>query len=255
MSETRKPFLEAAKSGRAKCRGCQEKINKGEVRVALPYSFTMKDGREIETYRYYHIRCVPPYKVSSVLEILQETEFLDFKKLEIIKKDLEAARSKQKQKVSTNPYIEISPSSRATCKICKEKIIKGEFRVSKPLTVELEDGRIFQRKTYYHFKCYLSKEDNFDLVVNNLVEESIKRKLVDEEELKKLVKSLDMMKNSKKQADDFLSLLNKDPKSFDELKRIGKEFGLDESKLRQILEEKINSGEIFQLKPGFYQKL
>ncbi|MHA1214982.1 MAG: hypothetical protein ACTSPG_06775 [Candidatus Hodarchaeales archaeon] len=255
MSETRVPFLEPAKSGRAKCRGCQEKINKGEIRVGLPYSFAMKDGREIESYHYYHVNCVPSSKVSSVLEILQETEFIDSEKLEVIRNALESARSQRRQKLSIKTFIEKSPSSRATCKICEDKILKEEFRVIEPFSVELEDGRVFPSKKYYHFECYINTKDDMDQAVNDLVKESIKHKFIDDEEVKIVLKKLDEMRMNMAEADDFLALLNGNPKSLKELTEIAKKIGLNKAQLRKILEEKIKSGEIFQPKLDYYQKL
>jgi poly [ADP-ribose] polymerase len=51
------PFLERAKSSRGKCRKCEEKIEKGEIRVAEPAMVELENGRKFSSHKYYHQKC------------------------------------------------------------------------------------------------------------------------------------------------------------------------------------------------------
>ena len=51
------PFFERAKSSRGKCRKCEEKIEKGEIRVAEPAMVELEDGRKFSSHKYYHQKC------------------------------------------------------------------------------------------------------------------------------------------------------------------------------------------------------
>ena len=49
--------IEVAPSGRASCRGCKEKIAKGDLRFCEEYTSAFSDG---EAYRYWHMLCAAP---------------------------------------------------------------------------------------------------------------------------------------------------------------------------------------------------
>ena len=51
------PFLERSKSSRGKCRKCEEKIEKGTIRVAEPTMIELEDGRKFRSHKYYHHTC------------------------------------------------------------------------------------------------------------------------------------------------------------------------------------------------------
>jgi hypothetical protein len=50
-------FFERAKSSRGKCRRCEEKIEKGEIRVAESAMVELDDGRKFPSHKYYHQNC------------------------------------------------------------------------------------------------------------------------------------------------------------------------------------------------------
>jgi len=70
----RSPFLERAKSSRGKCRRCEEKIEKGVIRVAEPTLVEMEDGRKFSSNKYYHQDCYfdqiedPESSINSIID-------------------------------------------------------------------------------------------------------------------------------------------------------------------------------------------
>lgn len=151
--------IEVAKSGRAACRTCKEKIAKDELRLgeAVPNAFS--DGDE-PSYRWHHLRCAAQKK-PSVLRSALATYAGDVPN----KAELEAlmAASKGKEKPSTFPYAERAPTGRSTCQGCEEPIGKGELRVA----IEREvDAGSFARKSagYLHPACAPAEVEHDDLL-------------------------------------------------------------------------------------------
>lgn len=116
--------IEAAKSGRAACRKCKEKIGKGELRFGQETENQFGDD---PSYRWFHLKCAAekaPLDLSKALADydgdVPDREQLD----ELI------AKNKKKQKPSTFPYAERAPTGRSSCIVCSEKIEKDELRVA-----------------------------------------------------------------------------------------------------------------------------
>jgi hypothetical protein len=118
--------IEAAKSGRARCRKCREAIAKGELRFGeeIPNTFA-DDGRM--SYRWYHLMCGARACPKEMEEALAEYEG-DVENRAELEREIDAAKRKQKPK--TFPYAELAPSGRSKCLLCGEKIGKGELRVA-----------------------------------------------------------------------------------------------------------------------------
>lgn len=151
--------IEVAKSGRAACRTCKEKIAKDELRLgeAVPNAFS--DGDE-PSYRWHHLKCAAAKK-PSVLRSALATYTGDVPN----KAELETlmAASKGKEKPSTFPYAERAPTGRSTCLGCEEAIPKGELRVA----IEREvDAGSFARKSagYLHPACAPGEVEHDDLL-------------------------------------------------------------------------------------------
>lgn len=151
--------IEVAKSGRAACRTCKEKIAKDELRLgeAVPNAFS--DGDE-PSYRWHHLRCAAAKK-PSVLRSALATYAGDVPG----RAELETlmAASKGKEKPSTFPYAEKAPTGRSTCLGCEEPIEKGALRVA----IEREvDAGSFARKSagYLHPACAPAEVEHDDLL-------------------------------------------------------------------------------------------
>ncbi|MHA1444727.1 MAG: PARP-type zinc finger-containing protein, partial [Candidatus Hodarchaeales archaeon] len=120
MSETKTelPKIEPAKSGRSKCKGCQEKIIKDTIRVGSSYQFTSPSGSEFTGYSWYHLRCTPGYIIPEALSFLKENPLEDddqqkntLSTLKQMFKDKPKGKS-QRQRGVKSPFFEYAKSSR-----------------------------------------------------------------------------------------------------------------------------------------------
>lgn len=124
--------IQAAPSGRAKCRGCGSAIAKGELRFGETGPNAFGEG---EATSWFHLACAAlmrPEKLEPVLsafsEPLPEREWLG-----------EAARfGLQHRRLPRLVRAERASSGRATCRSCRELIAKGEWRFALQM---FEEGR------------------------------------------------------------------------------------------------------------------
>lgn len=140
-------IIEAAKSGRASCRKCKEKIAKAELRFGLEVANDFAEGET--TYRWFHLACAAKGQPIELALALAETDVEVPERAEL---EAACAENRKKVKPSTFPYGEKAPSARAACMECEEKIAKGELRVA----VEREvDAGGFGRASagYLHPRC------------------------------------------------------------------------------------------------------
>jgi hypothetical protein len=77
------PLFERAKSSRGKCRKCEEKIEKGVIRVAEPTMVELDDGRKFPSSKYYHQDCYfeqledPKTSIESILKTSLEKQTIN----------------------------------------------------------------------------------------------------------------------------------------------------------------------------------
>lgn len=122
------PIIEEAKSNRAACRGCREKIQKGELRLGDEVVNAFSSGDE-PSFQWYHLSCAADKKPQEL-----KTALADFAgevpgRAELEEK-IAAAAAKGKKKAITFPYAERAPSGRSKCLECGETIEKGQMRVA-----------------------------------------------------------------------------------------------------------------------------
>jgi hypothetical protein len=124
--------IQAAPTGRAKCRGCGNAITKGELRFGETGPNTYGEG---EATSWFHVACAAlmrPEKLQPVAETftdeLPERAWL----LEI------AAEGIEHQRLPRLLRAERASSGRATCRACRELIGKGEWRFALQM---FEEGR------------------------------------------------------------------------------------------------------------------
>ncbi|MEM7500525.1 MAG: hypothetical protein AAF417_00720 [Pseudomonadota bacterium] len=141
--------IEYAASGRAKCRGCGEKIAKGELRFGerLPNAFG--DG---EMTLWFHVRCGAFKRPEPFLEFLADDEWGD-----VAEDDREGAKALQASAEDGMNHRRLprvdgasrAPTGRARCRSCKELIEKGSWRIG--LTFFEDYG--FQPAGFIHAGC------------------------------------------------------------------------------------------------------
>jgi len=139
------PTIEPAASGRASCRGCGQKIAKGELRLGARLPNPYADG---ELTLWFHLVCgaykMPgPYleAARSTTETIDNASWLE----------TEAKRSLEHRRLPRLNGADRAPSGRARCRSCKEPIQKDAWRISLVFYDE-EVGR-FDPSGYIHPKC------------------------------------------------------------------------------------------------------
>ncbi|MFT7669700.1 MAG: hypothetical protein ACI8X5_002405 [Planctomycetota bacterium] len=123
-------IIEAARSGRSKCKSCRKAILKDALRLGV-----MVEGPFGAGHMWYHLTCSAK-RLFEKLEEAYQCEAWNFAKivptdlppLEELSKLKEEADLKKVEKKEL-PYCEPAPSGRARCKQCDELIEKGATRV------------------------------------------------------------------------------------------------------------------------------
>jgi len=144
--------FEAAPSGRARCRGCNRPIAKGELRFGerLPNAFG-----EGEMTLWFHPLCAAYKRPEPLLEALAETTepALDRAALEPA-----AQGSMAQRRLARVDGAERARSSQAKCRQCKETIEKGAWRIR---LIFHEEGR-FAPGGFLHLACRGEYFENHD---------------------------------------------------------------------------------------------
>lgn len=172
-------FIEKAKSGRAKCRKCREKIEKDELRLGCEVKSDFG-----ESTQWFHLKCAAekvPAELEKALndwpEAIPEQEELQ----EVIQ------NNRGKQKPATLPYAELAPSGRSTCLVCESKIAKGETRIA--IEREIDTGSFVRMGAgYLHPQCAFEYEETPDDLVEQIQENSVS---LDEKQMASIVAELD----------------------------------------------------------------
>jgi hypothetical protein len=135
--------IEPASSGRAKCRGCGGKIEKGVLRFGEELENPFADGMMTH---WFHLDCAAFKRPEPLLETLtQRTEPLEEQE------HLEAAARQglEHRRLPRLSGAERATSGRAKCRSCRETIPRDAWRI--PL-VYWEEGR-FEPSGFIHAGC------------------------------------------------------------------------------------------------------
>jgi hypothetical protein len=149
--------IEPASSGRAKCRGCQRPIDKGELRLGERMPNPFGDG---DATLWYHLLCAAYKRPEPLLEALGTTD-VTVAERELLER--EARLGLEHRRLSRIDGADRAPSARAHCRCCREPIPKGEWRVR---LVWFEEGR-FDPAGFVHLRCtteYFGTADVLDRV-------------------------------------------------------------------------------------------
>lgn len=156
--------IERASSGRAKCRGCEQAIAKGELRFGERQPNAFGEG---EMTLWFHPRCAAYKRPEPFLEALSATDTGGgVTRNDIADADELAAAAQFGMAHRRVPRIngaDRAPTGRARCRHCKELIEKDTWRI---VLVFFEEYR-FQPSGYVHAACaqdYLETTDILDRV-------------------------------------------------------------------------------------------
>jgi hypothetical protein len=124
--------IQAAPTGRAKCRGCGNAIAKGELRFGETGPNSFGEG---EATSWFHLACAALMRPEKVLPVLEATtdDVVERAWLE------EAARfGVEHRRLPRLVRAERASSGRAHCRSCRELIAKGDWRFALQM---FEEGR------------------------------------------------------------------------------------------------------------------
>jgi hypothetical protein len=124
--------IQAAPTGRAKCKGCGSTIAKGELRFGETGPNSYGEG---EATSWFHLRCAALMRPEKLLPVLEAEA------AEVAERDwlLRAARAgREHERLSRLVRAERASSGRAHCRSCRELIAKGDWRF---VLQVFEDGR------------------------------------------------------------------------------------------------------------------
>jgi hypothetical protein len=136
-------LIEPAASGRAKCRGCGQKLEKGAVRFGERFPNPFGEG--LATH-WYHPACAAFKRPQPFLEALGAVAAAlgDVAELE-----REARLGIEHRRVPRVDGAGRAPTGRARCRACRRPLAKQAWRIG---LVFYEDGR-FQPAGYVHTGC------------------------------------------------------------------------------------------------------
>lgn len=138
-------LLVPAASGRSRCRGCASLIGRGELRFGERLPSLFGEG---DTTLWFHPVCAAYKRPHSFLEVLGPgSEVADRSALERA-----ANQGVAQRRLPRIDGAERSPSGRASCRSCREPILRDSWRIR---LVFFEDGR-FVPGGYVHLTCRLA---------------------------------------------------------------------------------------------------
>ncbi|XP_024981698.1 poly [ADP-ribose] polymerase 1 [Cynara cardunculus var. scolymus] len=154
MATPPKPWkAEYAKSGRSSCKACKKPIDKETLRLGKMIPATQFDGF---MPMWHHAECIlKKAKQIKSTDDVEGIETLRWEDQQKIRQYVEGGGGgggspSTPAPSATKCTIEASKTARATCKICNEKILTGEVRISsKP------EGQGARGLAWHHAKCFM----------------------------------------------------------------------------------------------------
>ena len=146
--------FEPAASGRAKCRGCGQPIQRAELRFGERRPNPFGEG---EMTLWFHPMCAAYKRPEPVLQTLTETGFdlPDREKIERV-----ARSSLAHRRVPRIDGAERSPSGHAKCRHCRQPIERGSWRIR---LVYYEEGQ-FSPSGFVHLECHEAYFETHDIL-------------------------------------------------------------------------------------------
>ena len=140
-------LIESAKSSRAMCRTCRQKIEKDALRFGeeVPNAFSTDGGT---THQWHHLLCAAKSRPAKVKETLPSFAG-EIPHRDELERALASAKDTQKPEF---PYAERAPTGRSKCAVCEAPIEKGALRIA--YERELDTGMFVARSAgYLHAGC------------------------------------------------------------------------------------------------------
>lgn len=138
-----KGMIEAASSGRSKCRGCGTAIAKGELRLGDQHPNPFGDG---EVTYWFHLECGAYRRPETFVAVVGGDERHAAAHAQLL---AVARAGVEHPRLTRLARLEPAPSGRARCRQCRETIDKGELRLALDI---FQDGR-FDPIGFVHLSC------------------------------------------------------------------------------------------------------
>jgi hypothetical protein len=133
--------MESAKTARAKCRGCDRRIEKGEIRFGERVPNVFGEG---DTTLWFHLRCAAYKRPEPFLEALPLNEIAGAEEL------AQAAQAGiEHRRLPRLHGAERAPTGRARCRCCRQAIERDAWRLA---LVYFEEYR-FEPSGFIHASC------------------------------------------------------------------------------------------------------
>lgn len=160
---------EYAKTGRASCKGCKQKIDQGAVRIAIMVQSAFFDGKQPN---WHHEECFFKKQRPTTVADIANFNKLKNDDQKRIKQTLENStgivmpeakgKGKAKKRAADEGSasalkdfkIEYSKSSRAACRHCEIKICKDEVRIAKTVYDTEVGAKYGGQPLWHHVKCF-----------------------------------------------------------------------------------------------------
>jgi hypothetical protein len=147
-------LIEAAKTGRAKCRGCGQLIAAKTLRFGerVPNPFSEDGG---ESTNWFHVPCAAFMRPEAFLETIATTTEVIEGRADL---EREAHLGIAHRRLPRATAVARAPTGRAVCRACKQAIAKDVWRIA---LMYYEDGR-FAPSGFVHVSCapeYLETTD------------------------------------------------------------------------------------------------
>ncbi|KAL4362846.1 hypothetical protein GQ457_04G027370 [Hibiscus cannabinus] len=152
MANPPKPWkAEYAKSARSSCKTCKSVITKEAFRLGKMVTATQFDGfMPMWNHADCILRKANQIKASDDVEGIESLRWEDQQKIRNYVESGGPSNAKSVTSQAMDYAIEVSQTSRANCKGCSQKIMKGEVRISsKP------EGQGSRGLVWNHAKCFL----------------------------------------------------------------------------------------------------
>lgn len=146
--------IEAATTGRAKCRGCGAMIAQQTLRFGERISNPFGGG---EATLWFHLQCAAYRRPEALLTIL---DAVDLPPVEAAKLRADAQLGITRHRLSRIDGVDRSTGARARCHQCHELIAKGEWRIA---IVFFAEGA-FHRRGFVHVACAARYFETPDLI-------------------------------------------------------------------------------------------
>jgi hypothetical protein len=144
--------IEPATTGRAQCRACGRKIERGELRFGERRENTFGEG---ESTLWFHPRCAAYARPEQLLELLNAETIADAESLRPV-----AETSREHPRLPQVKGAERSPTGRASCRHCHRPIAKDAWRIA---LMFFEEFR-FDARGYIHASCARDYFGTTDLI-------------------------------------------------------------------------------------------